>query len=392
MTDRSIRLLERALAASPDDASPRLELAHALARVGRRREALSRLGLATLPEESFATGKALADELWEHELGALTLALVVPVPLEDSVVVDPTGRLAAWVDRVGLKVVSLETGRVLHDQRGTFDGVMASPGRIFVNDEIEIACFTLRDGELQREAGHAFDYGQLRLYDASPDGDRLLLGHLHHGRGPQEGVYTFPAVEPVVIRPAREDDDPIVDWGSGHLVLTGPGQALDLRRGHAARARRLDASHMLRSLGQGVLADVQRGVVLHGLASRWKLTLVGRRAGDDARPSLSRDGRGVRVHGAGRGWRIEVDTKRGRLRARVPRGVVAANEDSFVHWHPTADIYIDGTATLRMLDGTELKGLPKNLARSQSYWCADGHVLVVHRRTRPYRLEVWRGS
>lgn len=190
MTDRAIRLLERGVAAAPGDGPARLELAHALGRAGRRREAISRLDLASMPDESFDEGKRLGDELWRLELERLTRVQLVRVPLDHSVVVEPSGRLAAWEDRDGLKIVSLESGRLLHEQGGSFVNVVGSPGRIFVQDGREIARFTLQGGALERVTGRAA--AGLDLSDASPAGDRprggVLVPGPRAGRRPPSSV------------------------------------------------------------------------------------------------------------------------------------------------------------------------------------------------------------
>lgn len=393
MADLPLQELERSLRAAPEDAALRLRLAAALGRSGRRGEALGHLGLDRFPDEAFAEGRRLANELWQGELRSLERALAVPGTHDVSEIrMDPAGELVAW--RTGarrLRIADLRKGEVLRvEVADLVGGLHVIRGRVFWDREGELASVAPGEDPVRVAPG-----GRVRLLDVAPSGDRVLVQDER-----REGVYEWPSMRPLVERPCRMFP-PAVDWESGSVFVQGHGARVDVVAldGRPLGALELGGRGVPAPLGRGVVAQLSPSLALHGVRGRWSLPLVevkrGGRSGH-ARPSLSSDGRGVRLLLADVPVRFEVDLERGVL--REPPGHAKHLERSSTRsdgiWHPHADVVAQWRSPFWQL--CELGGAPILHLPANAYpvaWTADGRGLLVNRyaggENRVF-VELWR--
>ncbi len=400
MPDESLLALERALKDSPDDAATRLRLVSLLARSGRRREALSHAGL-------LQGSRDLVNDIWRDELAGWARGLTIPGAHEvSSVALDPQGALLAWSSpEEGLHVASVASGKIVHVARGVaVDRLLAVPGRIFAdyrtgpgasNDLIRIGSVELAEGRA-RETRRAPPVGGGTLVDVSPGGDFIVI------QGPQrEGVYRWPGLEAIFEQETRLYW-PVVEWHSRRYLVNGV-RGLEVLSLEGSRLAPIPGRSSVQPivLGQGLIARIMPGLVVHALALGWAAVLYelrGNVGGTPARPSLS--GRFVRIVLGGTPVRFELDLATGAVVSRPDRverlALAQTNQDGpgRVLWHPQADLVFQqrnaGIFELRDLDGATILRLPAGSAPVA--WTGDGLALLVLRGAGEGKawLELWR--
>jgi hypothetical protein len=377
--DDSLLELERSLRANPDDASLRFRLASALARSGRRGEALAHVDVARAPAEHFQETRRLADELWRSELLELDRAIAVPGAQNVThVALDQQGSLVAWSHQERLCVAGLETGAIVHEnKRHVSDRIVAAQNGFFSHDRRKqrIVRVEWLKGNLVPSQRNEVPRGT-RLIDASPAGDRLLLQGDR-----QEGVYRWPSLEPVFEQPSRAER-PMVDWTAGLLVSPAYAEIHVVPLDGSDPFAIGGARGALTALGSGVFARKQTALALHGIRPAWTRELLSQ--APEGEPSLSSDRRGLRLFLGGKPVRFDLDITTGEVLS-APEGVdrlsrVGTREDTNILWHPHADLVLhrkNGVFELRGLEGPSLRRLPGGA--SPQGWTADGRALLVLR-------------
>jgi hypothetical protein len=324
-----------------------------LDRAGRRREALAKLSLATIPDEWFAEAKRVSDELWLNELRAFRCEVKFDAghPVVVEAVVDREATVLAWRTKTAFGIGNLRTGISLVKET-RMARVFVRRGRVLVRmmDETLVELSGADGREVIRAApGWPSD----NPWAVSPSGDHVAVSY------PGEAaIHAWPSLERV-----REIEHPygwFVAWGLFELrgfaeeSRSGPlpeiGQYPEL-----LSERLVNAGRRLFDVGTGELV-----VELEGQP-------------DDL--SLSSDERGLRFTRDDDLVRVELTVRGG----RAARGRHS--------WHPHADA-IAWIGKLSFVGGSSIE-----LGEVQPLqWADDGHALLV-KRERPGRdplLELWR--
>ncbi len=381
MSDESIRELERAARSAPRDGRARLAFAQALARAGRKREALDALDLASVPEEDFAELKAFSDALWHEEIASFRMAWEIRATNPSHVARDASDELVGWRERATppfqWRIASLVTGAVLLATEG--GGIIRGRGRLSVLDDgvRPTAYRTCEPGSVGDWIGIPDWPGRVGVLQDDPEGALVLLSN--------NSVHEWPSLG--LVRRLRPDSFVAADWerrcllerdgrGAWQVVPLGP------REGWAIKSRSL----VLKSLGCGLLSGGDRAV--YDLDRRRWIELA--RHGEYPFLSLSRDGRGLRhIVGAGdspRGARVELNRERGVVRGAFGREVTRARFDHLA-WHPVADVWLCAAVKGRDYEQRTIDGAVLLTVPGQGCWILGGHAFLV---TWPDRLQLWR--
>lgn len=399
MSHETLRELERALTESPTDGGARLRLAQALARAGRRREALDRLDLALVRDSWFGAAKTLSDELWQEQLARLERVHEFPTIRPFEARLDGTGEWLGWTDASGaVRVGSLASGRVVFEGRGWISCVARN--RFFGGNGASES--TLLECESGGVRSRTLDWKEPKhLLACSPEGARVAAQTTRDG-APVVGIYETASLEPLFEETSGVSLSSDVDWE--HEIL-------ELRGAATTELRRFDGEVLethpvpgvaTRLLGRGLVSEVRQrqGVRLRSLVRGWRLPLGEPGTG---RIELARDGRGVRFLTSKGPRRVDVDLDTGALLSDGGETPGKPEADGFSAFHPSTDALFVTTSklsdplVLRTFDGRELLRLPtapRPLVKG--CWTADGHGLVVldlgSGRTGEARFEVWRAK
>lgn len=407
--DGTLRELEHALALSPRNDELRIRLASALARAGRRRDALATLALAAIGAEHFAAARLLADQLWLPALSKLEPALVLreAAMYEVSHTLDLSGRLAAWRSwnhRPGLEVTDLETGATLFADAALADPwpVPVTNGFFLLDKERRlIRRLSLHEGRIEETSVDAApDVDGLA---ASPSGELVALteGHrrLQHWHWeddeprPQatQTIARWPGLEPVLAVPGYDNQ---FDWES--RVAVGFGTRVTPFDGSAPWTIESGTRDRLEPLGGGLLGNgftltvvgVRGGPLVQLVPGR---SARGSTSSLDGFLALSSDGRGLRVVTNGHAVRFELEAGQVVRASRDPSELEKAPGTTVSGpWHPHADVLAcrGPVPSVRSLDAA-LATLP--LDASPVAWVLDGEGLLLARTTvSRLRFEVWR--
>ena len=399
--DDAIREIERACERDARDGASRLKLAQALVRAGRRREALERLDLATMPDEHFDAGRKLADELWLPELRSLEVVRTIPCPRALDVVIDETGTIGAFTETPGsmTSFLSLDDGAVRH--RVKTRSVHGAAGRIFFEDSEErLGCVAVEKDGIAVRVGDSFSrttpHQHFGILSVSPQGDLVAVST------PQGmSVLEWPGLAATFEHQPPVGNDQcsyrvFVDWTARCIVA-----AMEDRFEPISFEGRTLASFESDQWGSGSLG---RGIFWDGTAVRELSS--GRRLGlglphaHSWRMSLSSDDRGIRVALEGNGLRCEIDRRSWALAKKPSSSALAGvprelHYDASIAWHAHADVFTSnvgaGRFELRTLAGEPIVRFA-DLSRPVG-WFDGGHALAVMRDggASTARLEIWRG-
>ncbi len=392
MADESLRALERSLAGSPANAGLRVQLARALVRAGRARDALARLDLPTIEPAFFDDARALADALWRDELARLERRTVIPVGAgagpdqSDSALVVTEDGLAGWradLNRGGrFAVVDLERGAVLHESEEfhVAMAIFASARHVFVDEISPEGRATLAFSRAGTERAPAAN--RIRLVDVAPGGDRFAEWNT-------EGTLAVRAWPDQQLLHAAEGHEPLVDWEVGVAFMRKAGRHLAVRFG--GEPRELDFLFRQR-LGRGVYAETGSALILHAWPGLEPIRILEPANDPVPAPSLASDRRVLRIMLGGRPRRFEVDFERGAVvRAPEDKERLSRLNAETGRWHPHADAVFryrkDRLVELVTPEERLLVLPPGTWPRA---WSPDGHSLIaVSSEKGERRLEVW---
>lgn len=389
MADESLRSLERALAAAPSSGALRLQLARALVRAGRAREALDRLELETIEAAFFDDGRALADGLWRDELARLERRTVIPVgegagpDASDSALVVTADGLAGWradLQRGGsFAIVDLERGTLLHESAPPHlaTAIHASAEAIFLEETSHLgrALVAFSRSGLERAPCEG------RLVSVAPDGRRIA-----EWDGERLRVREWPSMHVLVEAKGHE---PLLDWEEGVFFL----KAGATRRAvpFEGEPRDLDQAFTGR-LGRGVYAETGSALVLHAWPALAPIRILDPGVDPVPSPSLASDRRVLRIVLGGKPRRFEVDLERGVVvRAPADKERLARVNAETGRWHPHADaVFRYRKDRLMELVTPEERLVVLPPGTWPRAWTPDGHALVtVSSEKGLRRLEVW---
>lgn len=332
--------------------------------------------------------------MWAEELRAFEPSSRVVLLTPTSLGFDDRGEVLAWTsERQGLRVVRLDTGQVVHRERGAVALAVAGPWTFFLDGTSGRLVRLHRDGAREERPWTLPRPTGLR---ADPRGDRLLV-ELSDGLR----LLSWADAEPVPLpgshlRTVRWDEDVVlvadrdpqahqtlqtISLSSGEELLRVEGRGCWLGRGWVA------------TLGCGIVAQRPGGA---------SFVVLPHRPGDRGAPipSLSRDQRRLRLAVEPRILvSLEVD---------LERGVLVRGTDDVLHldgderaadrWHPHADacaLFDGGPGVFPrryvVRDRAGQVELPLPPSANPLAWIADGHGLLVQRPgRRETHVEVWR--
>jgi hypothetical protein len=400
VADESIRSLERALAAEPSSGVARVQLARALVRAGRGREALARLDLATIDEGSFTAARALADDLWRDELSGLVRAAVIPAGRgphhgESAVVVTPSGLVgwySDWAMGGGFAVADLATARVIHSEpRHRSLRQIATRDRVF-SDEAPIEGGA-RIVSVDRSGAHVVDLPPGgRFYDVDPAGERVLVLHDDALR-----IHEWPSFRVLHERPRA---GALIDWEESVLLVNDAKDErwfVPLGGGEPAPIPSERADYLFHRLARGVFAATGRGLRLYTWPGRHVIKLLPAAPESVPQPSLAADRRIVRIVLGGKPRRFEVDLERGEVVSTPPNVEKLARSNAETgHWHPHTDAVWryrkDRLEELATPEHRRVLILPAGVWPRA--WSPDGHTLVCVSTldSGERNVEIWRSS